>query len=46
MMKILIENIAKEVSNSELPTSSYSQNKNEITGKVIAPLRKLVLKHF
>lgn len=30
MMKILLENIGKEVPNSKLPVSTYSQNKNEI----------------
>ena len=46
MMKILLANIGKEVPNSALPNSSYSQNKNEIMSKVLVPLRKLVRKYF
>jgi hypothetical protein len=46
MLRILIDNIGKEVSNSKLPVSTYSQNKNEILGKVVLPIRKLALKHF
>lgn len=46
MMKILMENIGKEVSNSKLPVSTYSQNKNEILGKVVIPIRKLAKEHF
>ncbi len=29
MLKILLENVGKDVSNSKLPVSTYSQNKNE-----------------
>lgn len=46
MMKILLENIGKEVSNSKLPVSTYSKNKNEILSKVILPIRKLSKEHF
>ena len=46
MMKILLENIGKEVPNTKLPISTYSQNKNEILGKVVIPLRKLAKEHF
>lgn len=46
MMKILLENIGKEISNSKLPVSTYSQNKNEILSKVILPIRKLAKEHF
>lgn len=46
MMKILLENIGKEVSNSKLPVSTYSQNKNEILGKVVLPIKKLSKEHF
>ena len=46
MMRILIENIGKEVSNSQLPVSTYSQNKSEILGKVILPIQKLAKEYF
>jgi hypothetical protein len=46
MLRILMDNIGKEVSNTKLPVSTYSQNKNEILGKVVLPIRKLALKHF
>ncbi len=46
MLRILIERIGEEVSNSKLPVSTYSQNKNEILGKVVLPLRKIVEKYF
>lgn len=46
MFKILLENMGKEVSNSKLPVSTYSQNKNEILGKVVLPIRKLAKEHF
>jgi hypothetical protein len=46
MLRILISNIGQEVSNAKLPISTYSQNKNEILGKIILPLRKIVEKHF
>lgn len=46
MMKILLENIGKEVSNAKLPVSTYSQNKNEILSKVVLPIRKLAKEHF
>lgn len=46
MMRLLLENIGKEVSNGQLPVSTYSQNKNEILGKVILPIRKLSREKF
>jgi len=46
MLRILMEHIGEEVSNTRLPISTYSQNKNEILGKVVIPIRKLALKHF
>jgi len=46
MMKILLENLGKEVSNTKLPVSTYSQNKNEILGKVVLPLKKLAKEYF
>ncbi|OIO75880.1 hypothetical protein AUJ87_04060 [Candidatus Gracilibacteria bacterium CG1_02_38_174] len=38
----LLENIGEEISNKELPASSYTSNKNEMLGKIILPLLKLV----
>lgn len=46
VLRILIKNIGQEVSNSRLPISTYSQNKNEITTKIITPLKSLIEKHF
>ena len=46
MLKILMENIGKEVPNTYLPVSTYSQNKNEILSKVVLPIRKLAKEHF
>lgn len=44
ILKKLIDNIGKEISNKQLPVSSYGKNKNEMTGKIILPLIKLVEK--
>lgn len=46
ILKILIENIGKEVHNKELPASWYCKNKNEMTGKIILPLIKLIEKEI
>lgn len=46
MMKLLLENIGQEVSNSKLPVSTYSQNKNELLSKVVIPLLKLSKEYF
>ena len=46
IMKILIQNMGKEISNSLLPASSYSHNKNEIMGKIVTPFRKLTKTYF
>jgi hypothetical protein len=46
VLKILIENRGKEVSNSKLPISTYSQNKNEILTKIIIPLKKITQENF
>lgn len=46
ILKILIENIGKEVSNKELPVSSYSKNKNDMQGKIIIPLLELIEKEI
>ena len=46
MMKILLENIGEEISNSTLPISTYSQNKNELLGKIILPIKRITKEHF
>jgi hypothetical protein len=46
VLKILLENLGKEVSNTKLPVSTYSKNKNEILGKVVLPIRKLSKERF
>lgn len=40
----LISNYWKEMTNKELPISSYSKNKNEMLGKIVIPLIKLIEK--
>lgn len=44
ILRILIECIGKEVSNKDLPLSSYSKNKNDMQGKIIIPLLELIQK--
>lgn len=44
VLSILIENIWKEISNKDLPKSSYSKNKNDMIGKIVVPLISLVEK--
>ncbi len=44
ILKILIENIGKDISNKNLPVSSYSKNKNDMLGKIILPLIELIEK--
>jgi len=42
----LLEHIGEEFSNKELPNSSYASNKNEMLGKIILPLMKLIEERF
>jgi len=44
ILKVLIENIGKDVSNKDFPISSYSKNKNDMQGKIIIPLLELIQK--
>lgn len=44
ILKILIENTGKDVSNKDFPSSSYSKNKNDMLGKIILPLIELIEK--
>jgi hypothetical protein len=44
IMQILIQNLGKDISNKDLPLSSYSKNKNEMLGKIVLPLIELLEK--
>ncbi len=46
MLSILLEHMGETVSNSRLPLSTYSQNKNELLSKVVLPIKKLSKKYF
>ena len=42
ILEILLSNLWKDISNKELPKSSYSSNKNEMLWKIVLPLVKLI----
>ena len=42
ILKILLDKPNQRVSNKELPTSSYTSQRNELQSKIIGPLKKLV----
>ena len=44
ILKILIENTGKDVSNKDFVVSSYSKNKNDMLGKIVLPLIELIEK--
>lgn len=44
IMKVLIENFWTDVSNKNLPLSSYSKNKNDMIWKIVIPLIELIEK--
>lgn len=44
ILKILIENPGKDISNKQFILSSYSKNKNDMLGKIVLPLIELVEK--
>jgi hypothetical protein len=46
ILKILIKNLGNDISNKDLPISSYSKNKNEMLGKIVIPLIELVAKEM
>jgi hypothetical protein len=46
ILKVLINNIGKDISNKEFIASSYSKNKNDMQGKIIIPLIELIQKEF
>jgi mevalonate kinase len=43
LIKILLDNFNKEVSNRDLPKSSYGSDRNEFQSKIISPLSKIIL---
>ena len=42
ILKLLIKNSGKDLSNTSFPSSSYSKNKNEMFGKIVIPLIDLM----
>jgi len=42
ILKILMENIGKDIANKEFASSSYSKNKNDMLGKIVIPLLELI----
>ncbi|MEI6671796.1 MAG: hypothetical protein WCL02_00030 [bacterium] len=44
ILKILMENIGRDILNKDLPVSSYSKNKNDMLGKIVLPLIELIEK--
>jgi len=42
ILEILLSRLGDDVSNSELPKSSYSTNKNEMLWKIVLPLLKII----
>jgi len=46
IIEILFNNKGHYITNKELPPSSYSKNKNDMTGKIILPLQQLMEKKF
>ena len=42
ILKILMENMGKDIANKEFASSSYSKNKNDMLGKIVIPLLELI----
>lgn len=42
VLKILMKNMWQEVSNTQLPLSTYSQNKTELLTKIVRPIKLLI----
>ena len=42
MLLTALKNIGVDISNKELPISSYARSKNDMVGKIIIPLVKLI----
>lgn len=41
ILRLLLTNPIREISNSDLPRSSYSQNKHDLVSKVVQPLKQV-----
>lgn len=46
ILTVLIANLGNDIPNKNLPSSSYSKNKNEMLGKIVLPLVELVEKEL
>lgn len=46
IVEVLFNNKGHYIKNNALPPSSYSKNKNDMTGKIILPLQQLMEKKF
>ncbi len=46
VLSILLERIGEDVSTKEFPISSYVSNKNEMLGKIVLPLVKIIKETF
>jgi len=44
ILEMLLDRLWEDISNKEFPKSSYSNNKNEMVGKIVLPLLKLIHK--
>jgi hypothetical protein len=42
MLMTALKNIGSDISNKQLPASSYSKSKNDMVGKIILPLIKII----
>lgn len=42
ILSILLDNLGKSISNSQLPESSYARDRNEIQSKIVSPLVKAI----
>lgn len=42
ILSILLDNLGKSISNSQLPESSYARDRNEIQSKIVSPLVKII----
>lgn len=46
ILKTLLDHLGKEVKNTNLPKSSYAQDRNELQSKIISPLHKQLKKYL
>lgn len=42
LLQAILEHPAQQISNHELPRSSYSTNRNEISSKILSPLKRIL----